>query len=289
MARAIFAVISLFVLPVSAWPSQDGLMPSPSVKSESVFKNFVTCSADKLTDGDKELRFISFNIPNLHYIEDNLPFEQVNPWRLPNEFEITDALTAAKQMGGGVVRCYALSVHKEGDDESIPRHVLGPGKFNEEAFQALDKVLDVANKTGVRVIIPFVDNWIWWGGIEQYAKFRGKRKEQFWTDRQLIDDFKKTIEYVVNRRNIYTGIRYKEDKSILAWETGNELQSPAEWTSEIAGYIKQIDGNHLIIDGFHTSVLRDESINDPAIDVVTTHHYAKDFKKMFKHVRMYLG
>lgn len=276
MGRAVLTAMSLLVL----------LIPSSSVRAESVFKNFVTCSADKLMDGDRELRFISFNVPNLHYIEDNLPFEQVNPWRLPDEFEITDALTTVKQMGGGVVRCYALSVRKKEDDESIPRHVLGPGEFNEEAFRALDKVLEVANKIGVRVIIPFVDNWRWWGGIEQYAEFRGKRKEQFWTDRQLIDDFKKTIEYVVNRRNVYTGIIYKQDKAILAWETGNELQSPAEWTSEIASYIKQIDSNHLVIDGFHTSVLRDESINDPAIDVVTTHHYPKDIKKMFQSVRM---
>ena len=140
--------------------------------AQSTFENFVTRHGDKLMDGDKELRFISFNIPNLHYIEDNVPFEQTNHWRLPNEFEITDALLAIKQMGGQVARTYTLSVRKPGEDSAIPRHVLGPGKFNEEAFRALDKVLEVANKTGVRIIIPFVDNWVWWGGIKEYAAFR---------------------------------------------------------------------------------------------------------------------
>ena len=61
------------------------------------------------------------------------------------------------------------------------RHVEGPGKFNEEAFKAYDKVLQIANKVGIRVIIPLVDNWWWWGGPKEYAAFRGKQKDEFRT------------------------------------------------------------------------------------------------------------
>ncbi len=242
--------------------------------SQAGFDNFVTRQDDKLMDGDKELRFISFNIPNLHYIEDNVPFEQTNSWRLPNEFEITDALTSIKQMAGQVTRTYTLSVKKQGEDSAIPRHILGPGKFNEDAFRALDKVLEVANKSGVRVIIPFVDNWVWWGGIKEYADFRGKSKEQFWTDPQLIEDFKKTVDYLINRTNTYTGVKYKDDKAILAWETGNELVCPHSWTHEIAAYIKSFDSNHLVVDGYHTKILRQDSIDDPSIDIVVSHNYS---------------
>jgi hypothetical protein len=249
------------------------------------FEHFVTRQGDKLMEGRSEYRFISFNIPNLHYVEDNLPFEETNPWRLPDEFEITDALVAVKQMGGRVVRTYTLSVSKAGDGPAIPRHVLGPGQFDEDAFKALDKVLEVANKTGVRVIIPFVDNWIWWGGIQEYAAFRGKTKDKFWTDPQVIADFRETIAYVLNRTNTYTGIKYKDDKAVLAWETGNELQCPHEWTRQTIEYIKQIDGNHLVVDGFFTSVLRDESIDEPLVDVVTTHHYPKNPQEMIAQVR----
>ncbi len=249
------------------------------------FEYFVTRQGDKLMEGQRKFCFISFNIPNLHYIEDNLPFKETNPWRLPSEFEIADALTAIKQAGGRVTRIYTLSVRKPDDDPAIPRHVLGPGQFNEEAFRALDKVLEVANKTGVRIIIPFVDNWIWWGGIAEYATFRGKSKQAFWTDPQVIEDFKRTIEYVINRTNTYTGIKYKDDKAILAWETGNELQCPAEWTHNIAAYIKSLDANHLLIDGFFTSVLRDESLDEPFVDIVTTHHYPKDPREMLDQVK----
>lgn len=241
--------------------------------ASSGFVNFVTAQKDKLMDGDKELKFVSFNTPNLHYIEDYLEFDATSPWRLPDEFEIRDALTTIKELGGKVTRMYVLSVRKPGESDKIIRHVEAPGKFNEEAFVALDKVMQIANETGIRVIIPLVDNWIWWGGPAEYAAFRNKSKEIFWTDPQLIADFKKTIDFIVNRKNTFTGILYKDDKALLGWETGNELQAPFTWTSDIAAYIKSLDKNHLVIEGIHSTVLSEQALNDPNIDVLSTHHY----------------
>lgn len=263
-----------------------GLILACTPQSPSAFDQFITASGDRLLEGDNEYRFVSFNIPNLHYIEDHMPFTETNPWRLPNEFEIRDALLSIRQMGGQVARLYTLSVKSPNDGPEIPRHILGPGEFNEEAFIVLDKVLQVANKVGVRIIIPFVDNWVWWGGIAEYAAFRDKPPEDFWSDPQLIADFKKTIEFVVTRKNTFTGVPYSEDKAILAWETGNELESPMSWTSDIAAYIKSLDSNHLVIDGFHSNVLRDGSLQEPNIDVVTTHHYEKNPPLMVQHIQM---
>ncbi len=126
----------------------------------SEFESFVTVRKDKLMEGDKELRFVSFNIPNLLYIEDYFPFKASNPWRLPTEFEIRDALKTIKELNGKVTRMYVLSVRRPGESKKIVRYVEGPGKFNEKAFRTLDKVLQIANEEGVRVIIPFVDNWL---------------------------------------------------------------------------------------------------------------------------------
>jgi len=249
----------LFALPLSAAPS--------------ALRDFVTVRGDRLMEGEEPFRFISFNIPNLHLVEDNVAFTEANPWRLPDRFEITDALASVRQQGGTVVRTYVLSVIRTNDTPGAPRHVLGPGKFNEDAFRALDLVLQVANETGVRVIVPFVDNWSWWGGIAEYAGFRGKPKEAFWTDPQVINDFKATIRHVVTRKNTLTGVRYCDDKAILCWETGNELQSPADWTRQIAAYIKTLDHNHPVMDGYHTTELRAESLAMPEVDIVTTHHY----------------
>ena len=115
------------------------------------------------------------------------------------------ALTSVKQLGGRVVRIYTLSVRRPTDPPDLPRHVLAPGQFNEEAFRALDLVLARANALGIRLVIPFVDNWKWWGGRGEYAGFRGKEAKDFWTDPEIINDFKRTIEYVVTRKNTVTG------------------------------------------------------------------------------------
>lgn len=236
------------------------------------FKNFITTKGDKLMDGVTELRFISCNIPNLHYVEDYLPFNGTNPWRLPDQFEIRDALMAIKQMGGKVARVYVFSVRKE-SDTSVIYYVEGPGKFNEEAFRTFDKVLQVANELGIRLIVPFVDNWLWWGGPKEYAAFRGKSKDEFWTDHQLIDDFEKTVEFVVNRTNTLTGVPYKQDKAILAWETGNEIVAPFSWTKEIAAHVKSLDANHLVLEGTLAREITKEALEDPNIDILSTHHY----------------
>ena len=256
-----------------------------SLASESVFTKYVYRNGDKLMGENGELRFVSFNIPCLHYNEDNMPFTEMNPWRLTNEFEIADALEAVRQMGGRVVRIYCLSVRTKGEDKNIPRHITGPGQFDEKAFEALDMVLAVANRKGIRVIIPFIDNWKWWGGIGAAAAFRNKKLQAFWTDPELFDDYKKIVSFVINRTNSVTGVKYRDDKAILAWETGNELVCPHEWTTKAAAYMKALDNNHLVLDGFHTTNLRDESIQDENIDIVTTHHYSKNPKETVNQIK----
>jgi hypothetical protein len=248
------------------------------------FESFVRRDGDVLKDGDRELRFLSFNIPNLHYVEDDMRFEQGMPFRLPDAFEIDDALGTIEQMGGQVVRTYALSVAKPGDPPELPRHILGPGRFNEQAFVTLDQVIAAAHRHRVRVIVPFIDQWSWWGGTAELAGFRGKKPEEVWTDPQVIEDYKAIVRFVINRVNTVTGIRYRDDKAILAWETGNELHCPPEWTKQVAAYIKSLDSQHLVLDGMHREVLLPSSLEDPSIDLVQTHHYEKDPRQMIAHI-----
>ncbi len=254
--------------------------------TETPLQNFITARDGKLFDGTEEFRFLSLNVPNLLIVEDNVPFAEGNPWRLPDKFEITDALETLRQMGGTVTRSYVITVAKTNDLPGTPRHVLAPGKFNEAAFRTLDEVLAGANHSGVRLIIPFVDNWVWQGGRAEYAGWRGKTKDNFWTDPQLIADFKQTIHFILTRTNTITGTRYCDDKAVLCWETGNEIVSPPAWTREIARYIKSLDTNHLVMDGFNASVLRDESLEIPDVDIVTTHHYPGNNKSFAELIRI---
>jgi mannan endo-1,4-beta-mannosidase len=81
-----------------------------------------------------------------------------------------------------------------------------------------------------------------------------------------------------------TGVRYRDDKAILAWETGNELHCPYEWTKQIVAHIKSQDPRHLVVDGTHRQVLLPSSLDDANIDFVSTHHYEKDPRDMIAHI-----
>jgi mannan endo-1,4-beta-mannosidase len=257
---------------------------------KSAFGGFVTAEHGMLLEGGKPFRFISFNVPNLNYVEDDMSFARSNPYRLPAEFEMRDAFATVSEMGGRALRIYTIPVKSAGFPPDAPTYVMGPGLFSEEAFRCLDLMMALAGEYGVRVIVPLVNNWQWMGGRPSYAAFRGMSQNDFWTDSLLIDDFKATIRYLLERTNTVTGVKYKDDKAILCWETGNELFAPFEWTVEIARFIKSIDVNHLVMDGSRgdysnqTPSVQPGALAEPAIDIVTTHHYEIDTAAVPRHI-----
>ena len=274
MKKKIVAAIAVIIMTISFLNAQE-------------FEHFITVDGHKLMDGNTQFRFLSFNIPNLNFIEDELDFQTVYPYRLPTEYEIRDALLSIKEMGGQVVRIYTLPVRNLNFPDSIPAHVTGPGEFNEKAFIVNDMMLAIANELGIRIIFPLLNEWKWLGGKPQYAAFRGLDESEFYTNRQLIDDFKKTVEFTLNRTNTITGIKYKNDKAILCWETGNELLCPHEWTVEITQYIKSLDKNHLVLDGYHafdSRPVREESVLEPSVDIIHSHHYEVNPMELYENI-----
>lgn len=273
--KAIASVVILAVLIVNAPCAAQSLQP----------ENFISRRGDKLYDGDHEFCFVSFNIPNLHLVEDDFAPSAARPFRWPDEFEISDALESVRQMGGTVARTYVLSVAREGSGMGDTVFVTGPNLFNEDAFRTLDLVLKLARDKGIRLIVPLVDQWHWMGGRAQYAAFRGKQPDDFWSDDVVIADFEATLRYVLNRENTLTGVAYKDDPTIFGWETGNEISSPPTWTRRIAALLKSIDSRHLIIDGNSLHGVQPVSLEDNNIDVVTTHHYPGPGRNMLADIR----
>ncbi len=255
------------------------VIPFTQSRAESAFRDFITARGSQLMEGDKPFRFISFNIPNLTYTEDDMRFGQLSGFRLPTAFEIDDALATIQQVGGRVARTYVLSVHKTNDPPDFPRHILGTAKLNEEAMVVLDQVLATANRRGVRLIIPFIDQASWWGGIEEFAGYRGKSKDEFYTDPQVKEDYKHLVSMVLHRVNTVTGVRYMDDKAVLAWELGNELKAPTAWVREMAPYIKQLDPKHLVAESYFTDP------DNAGVDIVQDHLYQGDPAKMSEQIQ----
>jgi len=242
--------------------------------AESQFREFITARDGQLFEGDKVYRFLSFNIPNLTYTEDDMRFEQLSGFRLPTVYEVDDALATIQQMGGRVARTYVLSIQKTNDPAGLPRHILAPDKLNEEAMVMLDQALASANKHGVRLIVPFIDFSSWWGGITEFAAWRGKTKNEFFTDPQVKADYKRLVALVLKRVNTITGVPYTEDKAVLAWELGNELQAPVAWVREMGTYVKQLAPKQLLAESYFTAA------DNPGVDIVQDHLYQGDPVKM---------
>ena len=109
------------------------------------------------------------------------------------------------------------------------------------------------------------------GGIGTYAAHRGKNRREFYTDPQVKEDYKATLRYVLGRTNSVTGVPYRDDKAILAWQFGNEMNgAPPEWIAEMAAYIKGLDGSHLAADARHVP---GEPPWKTRIDLYTRHYY----------------
>lgn len=257
---------------------------------KSVFENFITRSGTRLMDGDKELKFVSLNYPQA---TSDKPWEQRN------------AIKTIKTMGGNVTRSYVIPVFNGHNDKwAYVKGVDENGKliFNEDALNELDNLLAVCNEYGIRLIIPFVDHWHWVGGMESYVWLAGLSEGEspirgtfyqwawkFYTEEKPRDLFKQMIAHVLERENSVTGIKYKDDKAILCWETGNELggnlecqdlhdEELSEWTKDIISFIKCLDSNHLVLDGRMSTTKRSRSAENPA-DILGAHYYEGDFAK----------
>ncbi len=249
------------------------------------FRHFVTRDGDRLMDGRTEFRFLSAATPTLGIVEDNYPFGAAEDfeWRWPDRFEIRDTLETIRQMGGQATRIYCISVLRPGEDAAeVPRHIVAaprgadgspnPAAFNEEGFKVLDQILAVARERGIRIVIPITNQYPWHGGIESLAAFRGKTAAQFYTDPELRADFKAVVGYLLDRRNTYTGVRYADDPTILAWAYGNELgDATDEWLDDIGAHIKALDANHLLMQ--HEFGIRPYALTSPYIDVLAASVY----------------
>jgi hypothetical protein len=243
------------------------------------FDCFITRRGDRLYEGETEFRFIGANMPGLI-----LPYDYTLalPGRmtLPTAWEQEDAFKTLRLMNARVVRLWNLPIRdpvKHANDGPMTwHHVQGPGRFNEESFVGVDRLLALAHRYGIRVMFDLTaDYGDYLGGVGTYAAHRGKKREEFWTDPQLKADYQGTLRYVLGRTNTLTGVAYRDDPAILAWQFGNEMQrAPTAWLSEMAAYLKRLDPQHLVAETRHMSTL--PQVIDPNIDLYTRHYYPED-------------
>jgi mannan endo-1,4-beta-mannosidase len=206
----------------------------------------------------------------------------------PSKQQIEEMFIAVSRMGGNTIRSHTLG-HSSGSPNSLrPKD----NNLNEKAWDSIDYSFSMARKYNIKIIAPLTDGYNWYNG--NYGDFcitRGVPKKDFWTNKEVRNDFKDYINKYLNHYNTYNKCLMKDDPSLGIIELGNELGNirdnhnsltipTNEWLTDISKYIKSIDPNHLILNPADECLGQSNEFSIQTIDTFGAHFYWNDTQRL---------
>ncbi|KAF8588241.1 glycoside hydrolase family 5 protein [Ramaria rubella] len=276
--------------------STDGIVfPGPTLPStEDLLKrnSFVTREGTKLTLVGKEFRIVGPNIYWLGLDENVIPDPSY-----PSKTRVLEMMGVVSAMRGTTIRGHTLGI-SVGNPLSVEPSL---DVFNEAAYESIDFAIMVARIYGLKLVIPLIDNYNYYhGGKYQFIEWNGipfngtganitptDVGAYFYNTTKIVDSFKRYISQHLNHVNQFTGVALKDDPTILAWETGNELSAerfgdgpaPPAWTKEIATFIKNLAPKHLVVDGTYGLWPGTGQLSNTVVDIFSDHFYPPNITK----------
>ncbi|KAJ0039782.1 hypothetical protein Pint_28330 [Pistacia integerrima] len=194
--------------------------------------------------------------------------------------KVSTAFHEATSHGLTVARTWAFS------DGGYRPLQYSPGAYNEQMFKGLDFVIAEARRHGIKLILSLANNYESFGGKKQYVNWARSQGQYLTSDDDFFRNpvvkgyYKNHIKTVLNRYNSFTGIHYKDDPTIMAWELMNEPRCTSDpsgrtiqaWIMEMASYVKSIDRNHLLevgLEGFYGQSTPQRKRLNPNLDIGT--------------------
>lgn len=246
----------------------------------------------RFVNGRKRWRFGGTNCYYLH---------------VQSHYMIDSLLDNAGQMNMAAVRAWAFS---DGASQPVALQPK-PYSYPDDAYDSLDYTIYKAGQLGIKLVLPLVNNWPDYGGMAQYVSwFLGlpddsygdaTNHDRFYTDPDIQKCFRAYIRQLVNRVNRYTGLRYRDDPTIMTWELANEPRNRSDktgktvlaWADRTSRYVKDLAPHQLVSVGDEGFGL-DPSSSDypygtyegnhwqqltglPAIDYGTVHLYPQSW------------
>lgn len=151
----------------------------------------------------------------------------------------------------------------------------GLGRYSLDNAWLLDRVLEAAEKHGIKVILCL-------GTYGELKADKGMWNEQLWDKNpynltnggpceqpeDFFNDLKARAFY--RQRLHYVIARYAYSPAILAWELWNEVKAPAYWVHEMAQELHEIDPyDHAVTTSYGDAAIW----SDEYIDLATSHIY----------------
>ncbi|MBI4535665.1 MAG: hypothetical protein HY708_05255, partial [Ignavibacteriae bacterium] len=122
-------------------------------------QQFVVRSGDTLKIGDRPFYFLG---TNAYYLLEEAARGDTATVRA--------LFATAKNLGMTVARTWGFFDSPDSLNPAVIQ--FRPGAFNERALRALDFVIHEAAINNIRLLIPLVNSWDDYGGMNQYARWR---------------------------------------------------------------------------------------------------------------------
>lgn len=229
-----------------------------------------------------------------------------------NRERLTRELDQMVKFGITNLRILASSEECIYDGTLKPAIQPSKGTYNEELLDGLDFLLAEIGKRKMTAVLYLNNFWQWCGGMTQYLAWvnNGKNVDpttgawneyltyatSFYSNKEAINANRNYISMLINRKNGYTGLKYKDDPTIMAWQLANEprggegtdgmkhIDEFYRWVDETAAFIHSLDKNHLVSSGSEGIIgtMGKEEIYEKAyqskyIDYLTFHLWAKNW------------
>ncbi len=195
-----------------------------------------------------------------------------------------------------------------------PAFQEGPGEYNEQLLEGLDRLLDEMAKRDMKAVMVMGNYWRWSGGMAQYhawgtgaevndREIAGMKDflayaAGFYSNKKALSLYDRYLEHVIRRVNTINRRRYAEDPTIMAWQLANEPRphpdarkndaAAEDYYRWIAASSKKIRalapkqlislGNEGLVGSVGREAIYKKAHDLPSIDYLTFHIWPKNWR-----------
>jgi mannan endo-1,4-beta-mannosidase len=255
--------------------------------------DFVQRRGQRLLLADEPYRFVGANLWYGAYLGADTTYGD-RP-RLGRELDRLQAL--------GVTNLRILASAEEGPlRSSIKPGFRTKASWNEALLEGLDYCMAELGRRGLKAVLYLTNFWEWSGGMGSYLWYATgsyvdmgdpaqpwpafpDHNAAFYSNQAAREMFGEHVRRLVSRTNRVTGVPYRDDPTLMAWQLCNEprpgvsepvieatLPAYYAWIDDSAKLIRGLDSNHLVSLGQEGSI-----VAEGRDDVVTRAHASVDY------------
>jgi mannan endo-1,4-beta-mannosidase len=192
---------------------------------------------------------------------------------------VDETLGKCAKMGATVVRTWAFNDDPNKHDSGIQRGRL---VYSEAGLGGVDRVLERARAHGLQLILPLIDYWSAYGGVQQWLRWNGvadavEGDARFFSDPRLRAHYAAHVERLLGRLNPLTGVRWGDDPTVLAWELMNEPRGEpallADWAAFAARAVRAVATQRISAGDEGELETFERLLGCPEIDLASCHFY----------------